>query len=254
MMAHLEKDVFGVFLMLTCGYLFAAVAGIAADALAAEDGIRRPLPDLLFQALPEIEDAGEAVNDKAELAFLCVAAPVLLWRRKLRLAARQIYVIQSALWVLRAPAFSVPRLPNPYPKCRPVEGLSLASPGKILELALGVLRGTVHTCADVMFSGHTAGLTMILLVVLRHAPSAWPYFWSHFLGTVLVMVCSRFHYTTDVYVGFVVASFFCWWYFERVDRAMREARATPRRLGTLSSFLVWYEGDLHEGPGVHAKG
>ena len=130
----------------------------------------------------------------------------------------------------------------------------MASPGKILELALGVLRGTVHTCADVMFSGHTAGLTMILLVVLRHAPSAWPYFWSHFLGTVLVMVCSRFHYTTDVYVGFVVASFFCWWYFERVDRAMREARATPRRLGTLSSFLVWYEGDLHEGPGVHAKG
>ena len=101
------RDLFGVAFMLFCGFVFAGVAQVVSDAwtLPSYD-TAAVLPDLLFDTLPRIETHA-VFNDKAEILFLALAIPALLYERKLHLAARQTYLIQGLLWIFRAPAFLV---------------------------------------------------------------------------------------------------------------------------------------------------
>ena len=246
------KDGLGLAFMLACGYIFAAVAGVVADALSLSRSAEIPtLPDVLFDALPHVDTRGY-FNDKAELGFLAIVVPILFAHGKLQLSARQVYVIQGALWILRAPAFLLTQLPNPYDKCRVAPDLTL---GSAWIAGLSVLRGSAHTCSDVMFSGHTAGLTMFLCVACKHVGGGrggnsrywtWTrvFLLAYYCLSLVVMVASRFHYSVDVYVGVLVSAGACHIYFQASDAAARGDAAD-----SVTAFLAWYEGDLRGEPG-----
>ena len=219
--------------MLACGYMFAAMAGVVADRSCRLDR-ELVLPDVLFDVFPEIDTYG-FYNDKAEMIFVGLAAPALLLEGKLQLAARQIYIIQAVLWILRAPAFLVTQMPNPYKRCVVDERVHEEP---LLVAGLRVLRGDLHTCADVMFSGHAAGVTMFLLVTLKHLSSMrWKViFLVQYIVTLVVMIMSRFHYTVDVYIGVLISAMTCIMYFQY----SANASALEKRQ-RLFALMKWYE-------------
>ncbi len=81
---------------------------------------------------------------------------------------------------------------------------------------------------------------MFYFLTLRHIPSVhWKtYFSLHYLATLLAMVMSRFHYSVDVYIGFLVSALVCILYFLLSSGITQKHRSAPVR------FLAWYEQDL----------
>ena len=80
---------------------------------------------------------------------------------------------------------------------------------------------------------------MFYFLTLRHLSSArWKvYFSLHYLATLLAMVMSRFHYSVDVYIGFLVSALVCTIYFILSGSKTRN-HSSPAR------FLEWYEQNL----------
>ena len=136
------------------------------------------------------------------------------------------------------------RIPNPYQKC--VIDLAFLESRSSALLGLKVLQGKLHTCSDVMFSGHTAGLTMFFLLTLKHLRSVhWRfYFFFHFAAALLFMLSSHFHYSVDVYIGFLVAALVCIIYFVLSDEAKASVAKEKKSNAVITSFLRWYEQDL----------
>ncbi|KAF4688739.1 hypothetical protein FOZ60_002481 [Perkinsus olseni] len=107
-------------------------------------------------------------------------------------------LLSSASYLGRALCVPVTMLPNPDPMCMPrlVEGSPFWS---VMLMPFGL----AHTCADVFYSGHSIPITLSILVWSTYTRT-WQ---ERLLGvgfgafSLLVIICTHFHYTLDVVYG-----------------------------------------------------
>lgn len=118
------------------------------------------------------------------------------------------------------------------------------------------------TCQDVLFSGHTVGLTLASLVLIRFtAWSPWTIcitensvfsFATLFKLVVIfnmlfgyyVIIASKFHYTTDVLIAFMLTILIFEGYHSRMRVAFLpryEQSTLPRH--TIYRWIRWFEDD-----------
>jgi hypothetical protein len=177
------------------------------------------------------------------IRFLIIPGPMSMrWT-----VLRRLYLISGVLFFCRGVSVVSTVLPNPDHTCECTFGPNPCT-DKDLEnvwrFAWHIFIFNANTCADVLFSGHTVALTMALLVILQYTQQA-PWFnhfeldhvgWRFFsigqaaqafstcyaLVGYLFIVGSRFHYTADVLMGFLLSYFVFRTYHEVVKSAFAQ--------------------------------
>eukprot|EP00401_Gymnodinium_catenatum_P039367 CAMPEP_0117490084 /NCGR_PEP_ID=MMETSP0784-20121206/17369_1 /TAXON_ID=39447 /ORGANISM="" /LENGTH=422 /DNA_ID=CAMNT_0005284833 /DNA_START=65 /DNA_END=1330 /DNA_ORIENTATION=- len=165
------------------------------------------------------------------------------------------------LWLCRAFTILVTPLPNPDLTCKP----SVTFPNNIWLEAWAFLpidpRYWERTCQDVLFSGHTAVITLSVLFFFKYSAAA-PWFEStvdasaccsrvtviNIVGCAVLLsgyyfiIASRFHYTIDVLIGAMMTFMVVqgYHYAIRVVWLPSQPRFRPH-----NAILRWYE--------LHAK-
>jgi len=175
---------------------------------------------------------------------------------------QRIHFIWGILWALRGISIVSTVLPNPDRTCTP----KITFPNNIFMEAWAnmpwVFWHSELTCEDVLFSGHTVGLTLGTLVFMRY--EQWtPWFgasaraglqsmvtllrialMSQALIGYYVIIASKFHYSADVLVGFLMTLMIFSWYHTAVRIAfLPQGKQSAAMRCTLYPFLRWFEGD-----------
>lgn len=220
--------------------------------------------DVGFYALPTIRST--AIVDVFAGAF-----PALMFIRFMVLPGplsmrwtilARLFLIWGALWALRGLTIISTVLPNPDQTCKP----KLSFPNSMFMEALAnmpfVFWRHEMTCLDVLFSGHTVALTLATLLLLHYM--AWaPWFQcstspgivsgaflfktiaiiNMFIG-YYVIIASKFHYTSDVLMGFMmtVMTFRAYHLAVRVTLLSSSSRHRFLRC-SVAPFLRWFEED-----------
>ncbi|KAF4656369.1 hypothetical protein FOZ61_007019 [Perkinsus olseni] len=161
------------------------------------------LPDLGFDLLPHYssDGLGFSLPDTCMLLCMLFAIGRLFFAFKPSRAAiiiKRALLLSSASYLGRALCVPVTMLPNPDPMCMPrlVEGSPFWS---VMLMPFGL----AHTCADVFYSGHSIPITLSILVWSTYTRT-WQ---ERLLGvgfgafSLLVIICTHFHYTLDVVYG-----------------------------------------------------
>lgn len=216
--------------------------------------------DLGFQLLPEVRSTALAelgARATPVLVFIRFIAMPGPWSMRWTIATRCL-LIWGLIWALRAIMIVSTALPNPDRTCQP----HVSFPDNIFLEALVnmpfVFWESELTCQDVLFSGHTAALTLATMTWIRYAPWA-PCLpkstsmlgehlfqilmvLSMFLG-YYVIIASKFHYTADVLVAAISTALI----FQAYHSAMRlsflpESKPSLRRF-SLYAFLRWFDED-----------
>ncbi|KAF4693059.1 hypothetical protein FOZ63_023449 [Perkinsus olseni] len=224
------------------------------------------LPDLGFYLFPRIEILHLADYWNVSMA-VGTMVPVVLFHPERRKVILRFLAIQGSVFLLRSATIIVTLLPQPYPLC--VNG---SSPDENVFIeAVKIVLGIRITCGDLLFSGHTANLTLMALiwseygygflavdattrgysalggsnrgqVGRRHRGGPVLHFvfrrllpllwWAAAISGYFVIVATRFHYTVDVLVAIIIVTK-QWGLYHMYIRTPR----IMRRLG----FLRWYE-------------
>jgi hypothetical protein len=203
---------------------------LAPALLPAGSAAAAPLPDVGFALLPAVRYHA-FVNLTSPL--LSGALVLLLWFYSGRLFngfLRHVLNIQAVVFLLRAAALSATLLPPPLAECASAPPWTRSWP--LLLRPLLVIAGRYMTCYDSFFSGHAANLTIAWLAIQRwiapgrhwgHAArahevqlAAWlprgavraghTLVFIYYVGALLLIIMSRFHYTLDVLAGVAVAA------------------------------------------------
>jgi hypothetical protein len=173
------------------------------------------LSDRLFEAIPSIQ-----------LLWLTDLADVLLFVPTIILVLthyRPLYLLCKVLltWALcnlmRITTVAITSFPDPRDGC-------MHSVGEFFTTFL------LHRCGDCMFSGHTVIFVISALVWTSHGYHRFPkryrwlawicvlFVWALTIGSAIIVIANRAHYTVDVLVAFYVAggNFYIWTYvFDR---------------------------------------
>lgn len=192
------------------------------------------LPDLGFELLPHYssDGLGFSLPDTCMLLCMLFAIGRLFFAFKPSRAAiivKRALLLSSVSYLGRALCVPVTMLPNPDPMCMPrlVEGSPFWS---VMLMPFGLS----HTCADVFYSGHSIPITLSIMVWATYT-RRWQ---ERLLGigfgvfSLLVIICTHFHYTIDVVYG-VGVTCFVWLFYHY-------ALAVPAVVLN-SSFLVFWE-------------
>jgi len=156
---------------------------------------------------------------------------------------RRWLVCTAQLFLLRGFSIMCTILPNPDPYC-----VSTVQKGNIFRLALDVIIGAKVTCRDVLYSGHAVHFTLCALIWRDYSPMCPLWFpacseQSQFtrilaylsaLGGYVIIICTHFHYTVDVWIAFWM-TYFVWSYYHEV------IKACSFHSGSLMCFLTWIE-------------
>merc|ERR550534_416144 len=124
---------------------------------------------------------------------------------------RRWLVCTAQLFLLRGFSIMCTILPNPDPYC-----VSTVTKGNIFRLALEVIIGAKVTCRDVLYSGHAVHFTLCALIWRDYLPMCPLWFLycseqSQFtrilaylsaFGGYMIIICTHFHYTVDVWIAF----------------------------------------------------
>jgi len=217
------------------------------------------LPDIGFDLIPQLQ--------YSNLADIWVGVVVggtvfrfALTSMRLTILRRWLFNL-GAMFLLRGFTIMVTMLPNPLHDCvstADVDGQSVAGP--FLQ-ALLILTGQSSTCADVLFSGHTVNLTLMALVwhhyshVVPVVDSGCNAFcarlckprlhstalspvkltgWLIVIGGYLIIIATHFHYSVDVWIGFLMTMFVWKLYHSRLDTCHTRSD-WPHR------FMTWFE-------------
>ncbi|KAF4709367.1 hypothetical protein FOZ62_029590, partial [Perkinsus olseni] len=117
------------------------------------------LPDLGFYLFPRIEILHLADYWNVSMA-VGTMVPVVLFHPERRKVILRFLAIQGSVFLLRSATIIVTLLPQPYPLC--VNG---SSPDENVFIeAVKIVLGIRITCGDLLFSGHTANLTLMALI------------------------------------------------------------------------------------------
>ena len=191
-----------------------------------------PLQDPAFGILPDWSYIEFPIVNIFVICQYVVGA--LAFKKRTKFVA-QFIILQCVITILRALTVSISHIPNihiyEYCKTRPT--------GFIEVLHMMITHGT---CADYMFSGHTATSLLALLFTIYHGNRkccccgkyvAIPISLILFVLTVLFLLLQRWHYTMDILIAiFITLPLFylydrCeqkwWFYFDYEDVECIEA-------------------------------
>ena len=152
-----------------------------------------------------------------------------------RLILQRLFHLSSLIFITRTSTVGITGLPQPNPKCVPVQGF----PVTYHEAFQFVLhRGfPFRACGDLIYSGHVGCIMTCMTVLHKHsflknrmvAMLVWS---AALLGTYSTISC-RSHYTVDVILALYFSYFLREWYFIRV---------TGQTCGKIGRAIQWLEG------------
>ncbi|KAF8944577.1 hypothetical protein BGZ47_004047 [Haplosporangium gracile] len=133
----------------------------------------------------------------------------------------KVLLIWSLCNIMRITTVAITSMPDPRDGC-------IRSVGEFFTTF------SLHRCGDCMFSGHTVIFVISALVWTSHGYHRFParlrwlgilclvFVWSLCIGSAIIVIANRAHYTSDVLVAFYVAggNFYFWTYF--LDRYIEE--------------------------------
>ncbi|KAF4677099.1 hypothetical protein FOL47_003550 [Perkinsus chesapeaki] len=166
------------------------------------------LPDLGFELLPQYssDGLGFSLPDTCMLLCMVLAIGRLFFAFKPSRASiiiKRALLLSSASYLGRALCVPVTMLPNPDPMCMPrlVDGSPFWS---VMLMPFGLS----HTCADVFYSGHSIPITLSIMVWSTYSRTWREKLFGIGFGvfSLLVIICTHFHYTIDVIYGVGVTS------------------------------------------------
>jgi len=215
--------------------------------------------DVSFEYLPYFPDTTPADIIAALPAIICIvrflifAGPMSLrWTIVCR-----VLIMWGVLWVLRGLCIVTTPLPNPDFTCVP----RITYPDNVFLEAFAIFPGLIAddlTCQDVMFSGHTVGMTLWAQVAAKYWSKApWrasdateegPGSFNTFIDAVMILIviagmyfiiASHFHYTVDVIVAAVLACLV----FNAYHRAIEICWSRKQHWSRIPAraFLKWLE-------------
>lgn len=157
---------------------------------------------------------------------------------------RRFVLIQALLFFLRGISISVTLLPQSRDLCEyqpPANDF-----WSIVSFTVQTLTGQVHTCTDMLFSGHTTNLTCMLMVWLWYTPKTtrlpWLFYaaaWALQIAGMWIIVATRFHYSIDVFIAFVL-TIILWVGYGLLVQSVDNMKAASDRAWYLR-FVAWME-------------
>ncbi|KAF9569245.1 hypothetical protein EC968_002615 [Mortierella alpina] len=169
------------------------------------------LTDRVFEVLPSITTLW--LTDVADmLLFIPTIILVLTHYRPLYLLCK-VLLIWSLCNLMRITTVAITSYPDPREGCD-------------RSMREFFTTFTLHRCGDCMFSGHTVIFVISALIWTSHGYHRFPrrfrwlaisciiFVWCLCIGSALVVIANRAHYTSDVLVAFYVAAgnFYLWTY------------------------------------------
>ncbi|KAF9135516.1 hypothetical protein BGX30_011522 [Mortierella sp. GBA39] len=171
---------------------------------------------------PKLSDRGFEAIPSITLLWLTDLADGLLFIPTIILIAthyRPLYLLCKVLltWsfcnIMRITTVAITSMPDPRDGC-------IRSVGEFFTTF------SLHRCGDCMFSGHTVIFVISALVWTSHGYHRFParfkwlgilclaFVWCLCIGSAIVVIANRAHYTSDVLVAFYVAggNFYIWTY------------------------------------------
>ncbi|KAG0350748.1 hypothetical protein BG005_009730 [Podila minutissima] len=169
------------------------------------------LSDRLFETLPSITLLW--LTDLADaLLFIPTTIMIATHYRPLYLFCK-VLLTWALCNIMRITTIAITSFPDPRDGC-------IHSVGEFFTTF------TLHRCGDCMFSGHTVIFVISALVWTSHGYHRFPrrlrwlgvlclvFVWCLCIGSAIVVIANRAHYTVDVLVAFYVAggNFYIWTY------------------------------------------
>ncbi|KAF9942068.1 hypothetical protein BGZ75_001144 [Mortierella antarctica] len=167
------------------------------------------LSDRLFEAIPSITLLW--LTDLADIIlFVPTVLLVLTHYRPLYLLCK-VLLTWALCNLMRITTIAITSFPDPRAGC-------VHSVGEFFSTF------TLHRCGDCMFSGHTVIFVISALVWTSHGYHRFPhrlrwlawmcliFVWCLCIGSAIIVIANRAHYTVDVLVAFYVAggNFYIW--------------------------------------------
>lgn len=156
------------------------------------------------------------------ISFMAVAVFVKSFLRLrfscLMLVMKRYFFIHGCVFFLRGISIAVTFLPNPWrDSCVPIHFDNIW-----LDPIL-IMMGQKRTCYDVLFSGHSALVTLTTLTWIQYETNSIIQMLSIpvAIGGCFVLIATRFHYTVDVFFGSILAAG-CWGTYHYGVRRLRE--------------------------------
>ena len=166
---------------------------------------RESLFDFGFQFLPYISSSasGLAIPDLCSILSATLIALGLVVQFQPAMASivlRRVLFISAIAYAGRAVSVPMALLPNPDPDCVPQLFDSLT-----LSVLLVPFGGAI-TCSDVFYSGHTIPITCAMLVWWDYMRESRLRYLGLAICTISIfgIIATHFHYTIDVFYGFLV--------------------------------------------------
>ncbi|KAF9113777.1 hypothetical protein BGX27_000811 [Mortierella sp. AM989] len=169
------------------------------------------LNDRLFEAIPSISLLW--LTDLADaIMFIPTFVLILTHYRPLYLFCK-VLLTWALCNIMRITTIAITSLPDPRDGC-------------IRSLGEFFTTFTLHRCGDCMFSGHTVIFVISALVWSSHGYHRFPHrfrwlaviflvlVWCLCIGSAVIVIANRAHYSVDVLVAFYVAggNFYIWTY------------------------------------------
>lgn len=187
-----------------------------------EEYAMEPLRDVVFQILPDWSRMRGWLPDA--LLVPLVAANIFVnvaWRPRpvMRyqgwIVLRRFLLILTLLYVFRTVTFIVTTVPSPMDDCRPMYVKSEKSnPGEAFSSYLilfgRMASGKVTACTDNIYSGHTSLISVSAWMFMQYTGGIWwlqGYALAHAAAALVSILLTRLHYTVDVIVAMIIASF-----------------------------------------------
>lgn len=228
----------------------------------------RCLYDFMFDNFPQIPRGSLLNQDTAVVSFVVISLLGALLHFPLNTAiarARRWFWLYGAGYAMRMTCLFSTVLPPSHSDCHRISRDFIETLLWIPQILLGM----DHTCSDHMFSGHTLGCTLLMWLWTDArivAGDAWYYPLRiypilHLLFMVSTSILGHDHYTVDIVVAFIIATFLYWFYtgllllyhlkFSRPKRnpslepmeKIKENGSSTAAPGKLSRLVAWMDGD-----------
>ncbi|EDR24386.1 sphingomyelin synthetase, putative [Entamoeba dispar SAW760] len=233
----------GIISMIICGY-WNSVFQIYADSIAGFWKYKHQpfvLMDIFFDILPYVQS--NRISDLYLKYCIVITIIRFLFTPLRSIILRRYCFIQAVIFLFRGFSVFATLLPNPMISCK-----SDAIGNPFVE-GFYVMLGYHHTCADLLFSGHTANLTVCAFIWEYYSEKV-PFFnplvericaWVIAFIGYFIFLANHFHYSCDVFIGFIVAGLLFNLYHTYI-------KTISTRNNFFNSFLRWFEEDSLEIP------
>lgn len=179
-----------------------------------------PLHDRGFTIFPDLTEMRSWLPDMFLTSLLGLTILFnVFWIHKPRMEYQGFVVARRMLWMLvilyffRTWSFLVTTVPSPLRGCT---GKYLPEDITPREMVPGYIKligqmatGSVTACTDNIYSGHTSLITILVMTSIMYSGLNWFKVYAMLHGAVALstILITRLHYTVDVYIALLVASF-----------------------------------------------